>query len=224
MSFATSPYRDVQPLFRGPKVAWFELISAECAALAAFELENMAIFQEFSRVKDIKLPPRRHFDSGAYAVNGEFMGVDEADCLAFLEKLRVCGIPSVAARECGRTEIVYQVERAKNEDFAAAWDWAEREAADLLHKEARRRAVDGVEKSVFYKGEEIDVVREYSDTLLALLLKSTHPDFKQVEEESDRRDAPVRAITLAAIPAGHFVCKIDPESDEDERETPPEDE
>lgn len=53
---------------------------------------------------------------------------------------------------------------------------AQEEATDGLEAEARRRAVTGTLKPIFYKGEEVAQVREYSDTLLVVLLKGNRPD------------------------------------------------
>ena len=53
--------------------------------------------------------------------------------------------------------------RAKSDpDFRAAWDEAKEASADLLEKEARRRAVEGVEEPVVYKGS-LTPVWEYDD-------------------------------------------------------------
>ena len=47
----------------------------------------------------------------------------------------------------------------------------------MLEREARRRAVEGVEEPVgFYKGEPSAYVRKYSDTLLIFLMKGARPD------------------------------------------------
>ena len=60
--------------------------------------------------------------------------------------------------------------------FAAALDEADLMAAERLEQEARRRAVEGVEKPVWHKGQMVGSVREYSDTLLIFLLKGALPD------------------------------------------------
>lgn len=60
--------------------------------------------------------------------------------------------------------------------FAAALDEADLVAAERLEQEARRRAVEGVEKPVWHKGQMVGSVREYSDTLLIFLLKGALPD------------------------------------------------
>lgn len=167
----------------------------------------MAIFEEVPLIDSLKLPPRDDFDSKQFEVAGEYTAVSRADCEQFLMLLREYGIPSYAARELGRSEVCFQVLRSQNRDFAAAWDWAEREAADRLELEARRRAVQGIEKPIWYKGDEVGSETVYSDSLLNTLLKAKHRDFKQVDEENDRRDAPVQQIVINAIPSGTHYDK-----------------
>lgn len=47
---------------------------------------------------------------------------------------------------------------------------------DYLEMEARRRAVDGVDKPVFHNGEQCGTVTQYSDTLLIFLMKARKPE------------------------------------------------
>ena len=49
-------------------------------------------------------------------------------------------------------------------------------AADQLEHEAIRRAVDGVDRPVFFKGRQIAMLKEYSDTLLIFMLKGLRPE------------------------------------------------
>lgn len=66
--------------------------------------------------------------------------------------------------------------RDKDPTFAAALETASEVAAERLEQEARRRAVEGVEKPVYQGGKLVGSVREYSDTLLIFLLKGAMPD------------------------------------------------
>ncbi len=54
-------------------------------------------------------------------------------------------------------------------------DEALEEGTDLLDAEARRRAVIGIDKPVFYKGEVVGSITKYSDSLLMFLLKAHRP-------------------------------------------------
>lgn len=66
--------------------------------------------------------------------------------------------------------------RERDEAFAKAWDEALAEALDVAEGEIYRRAVRGTVRKVFYKDQEIDRVREYSDTLLIFLAKAHRPE------------------------------------------------
>lgn len=70
---------------------------------------------------------------------------------------------------------VYQL-RKEDEEFARDWDEAEEKGSDYIEDEARRRAVEGVTKPVFYQGDVCGYVQEYSDTLLIQILKARRPD------------------------------------------------
>jgi hypothetical protein len=64
-------------------------------------------------------------------------------------------------------------------------------ALGVLEDEARRRAVDGTLKPVFYKGQPVGKIREYSDTLLIVLLKAHAPaKYKEKGPYSPDEDNP----------------------------------
>jgi hypothetical protein len=91
--------------------------------------------------------------------------------------------------------------RAEDPAFRATWEEARAVGAEELLAEAYRRAYYGTEKPVYYKGEEVDRIWEYSDTLLMFLLagefpekyrKSRHehsgPDGKPIEHNVNRKE------------------------------------
>lgn len=103
----------------------------------------------------------------------------------FLEVLRQTGnlTKSAAAAGCSRQNVRYL--RVNNAEFEAAVRDALDEACDLLEAEARRRAVEGVERLKFdQRGNVINDPRtgqpyidiDYSDTLLIFLLKAHRPE------------------------------------------------
>lgn len=68
-------------------------------------------------------------------------------------------------------------------EFKVLWEEAEKKAADFLEETAWKRATDGTEKPVWYKGEQVGTELEYSDTLLIFLLKGNKPEkFKERTE------------------------------------------
>ena len=60
--------------------------------------------------------------------------------------------------------------------YRRAFEHAKWEAADSLEAEARRRAVEGVRKPVFYKGEICGWETHYSDSLMVILFKASDPE------------------------------------------------
>lgn len=65
--------------------------------------------------------------------------------------------------------------RESDPSFADEWDEAVSEYVDSLEQEADRRAYLGVDKPVFYKGDQIATTKEYSDTLMMFRLKALRP-------------------------------------------------
>jgi hypothetical protein len=59
--------------------------------------------------------------------------------------------------------------------YAEEFAQAHAAAVDALEREARRRAVEGVNEPVFYKGQICGHVRKYSDHLLMFLLRAAVP-------------------------------------------------
>jgi len=86
------------------------------------------------------------------------------------------GNVSKAAKLAGVGRTTHYEWVAADSEYAAKVAEALDVAADALETEARRRAVDGVDEPVFYKGEECGAIRRYSDTLLIFLLKGVRPE------------------------------------------------
>jgi hypothetical protein len=65
--------------------------------------------------------------------------------------------------------------RTEMPDFAAAWDEAVETATDLIEEEALQRARQGVQKPVFWRGEQVGTVTTWNDKLLMFLLQRRRP-------------------------------------------------
>lgn len=94
----------------------------------------------------------------------------------FIKGLGTSGIVRVASVMAGVHHATAYDLRNRDPSFAAAWESALDDACDVLEAEARRRAIHGVDRPVFYKGKECGKIREYSDTLLIFLLKANRPE------------------------------------------------
>jgi len=95
---------------------------------------------------------------------------------AFLATLAQCGNVREACEAAGIQPMSAYRNRRSDSEFASEWDDALNEAADILEKEAWRRACEGVEEPVFYKGEVCGRARKYSDLLLMFMLKGIRPE------------------------------------------------
>lgn len=95
---------------------------------------------------------------------------------AFLDALADSCNVSRACEAVGIARRTAYLWRETDPDFADEFDRARRIGAEALEDEAVRRAHEGTLEPVFYKGELVDTVRKYSDTLLIFLLKGAKPD------------------------------------------------
>lgn len=102
--------------------------------------------------------------------------VTDAEKRKFIEALCDTGNVTAACRHIGvQPPVMYRI-RDREEVFKEAWDMALDEGADLLESEARRRAVEGVDRPVFQRGECVGYERQYSDQLLTRLLEAHKPE------------------------------------------------
>lgn len=94
----------------------------------------------------------------------------------FLEVLRSTANVSRAARESGLASSMVYGQRSRNAAFAQAWDLALAEALDGVEETMIARARDGVEKPVFFRGEQVGAIRQYSDALGMFILRAKRPE------------------------------------------------
>jgi hypothetical protein len=67
----------------------------------------------------------------------------------------------------------------KGEDFADAFQNALEEWQETIEAEISRRAIEGVDKGVYFKGVLMDTEKEYSDSLLIKMAESTIPKYSK---------------------------------------------
>lgn len=124
--------------------------------------------------------------------------------VAFLAVLAVGGSPTKACMTIGIDRRTAYNWKSKDEDFSEAWDSAREQGYDLLEDEARRRAVDGVKKAVYFQGVPIDTVIEYSDSLLSMMLKGYRSNVfrDKVEHTGAEGGAIQHEVTVKFVRAG----------------------
>lgn len=99
---------------------------------------------------------------------------------AFLDALAQTGNVTESAKVASVSRVFVYERRKDDLAFAAAWDDALDQAADVMEREAWRRAVQGTTEPVYGRigkdqDGQIGEVQKYSDTLLIFLLKAARP-------------------------------------------------
>lgn len=119
----------------------------------------------------------------------------------FIEVLRQTANVSRAAREAGIPSSTLYRQRARFAAFARQWDEAMNEALDMLEEVLIERARDGVEKPVYYGGEQRGTVRVYSDTLGMFMLRAKRPEIYNRGTVSPQAPEPIEEMTEAEAKA-----------------------
>lgn len=111
----------------------------------------------------------------------------------FIETLRRTGNVSAAAKEIGVPPARIYAKRQRDQSFKEDWDAAIEGALDDLEEEVRRRALEGIEKPVYYAGKKCGSITSFNDTLAMFLLKAKRPQvFGDGAEEGDGGFQPSR--------------------------------
>ena len=94
----------------------------------------------------------------------------------FLEKYIDIGDITLTAKVTGIDRSTHYKWLEEDPEYQLNFAAADKQALDVLESEAYRRAVKGVNKPIYYKGQRCGYVREYSDSLLIFLLKGNAPE------------------------------------------------
>ena len=110
----------------------------------------------------------------------------------FLEKYIDIGDITLTAKVTGIDRSTHYKWLEDDPEYQLSFTEADKQAADILETEAYRRAVKGVNKPIYYKGKRCGYVREYSDTLLIVLLKARRPEkYRERHEITGKDGAPL---------------------------------
>ena len=97
-----------------------------------------------------------------------------------------------------------------NDNYQAAFKVAQKIAVEHLEAEARRRAVEGIEEPVFYKGEIVGHKMRYSDTLLMFLLKGNAPEkYKDRVEQQHTGEVRTKRVDLSHLSSEELQKIVD---------------
>ncbi len=115
----------------------------------------------------------------------------------FLAVIRETSNVTKAAQSIGMARQSVYDARARDPEFAALWDSAIEQGTDTLEAEARRRALDGVDRPVYFQGKRVGMTKEYSDPLLMFMLRGHRP--AKYRETAQALPPPDKAPTLNVI-------------------------
>lgn len=135
--------------------------------------------------------------------------------IAFLATLAQTGNVTRAARAIQIERSTAYKHKRKDPRFAEAWGDAENAALDTLEAALRDRALNGVEKGIYHKGELVDYETQYSDGLGKWLLdrkrygESRKHDVKHTHMHLVKlSDAQLEAAVAKAISGGSELKQL----------------
>jgi hypothetical protein len=114
---------------------------------------------------------------------------------AFLQSYEQHGYVGRAASEAGVHRTTVYDWLKSDPEFAADVETAEKAVLERMEEEADRRAIQGMRKPVFYRGDVCGHVQEYSDNLLMFRMKALAPEKyrdRQSIEHSGPDGGPIR--------------------------------
>lgn len=113
----------------------------------------------------------------------------------YINAIREHGLSASARALAGVSKKQLEFTIEQNADFAEQLEDALEYSADALEREARRRAVDGYEENVYFKGEYVGTQTRYSDALLIHLLKGRRKDvFGDSTKITGDKNAPLQVV------------------------------
>lgn len=135
----------------------------------------------------------------------------------FLDVVRTTGNVSAGVRAAGVSRTQVYGQRRRDKAFRAEWDSALQGALDDLEGALRRRAVDGVEKAVYYGGKQCGASTTYSDNLGMFLLRGRRKDIFGDGKSTVANDAMAKADVADLSPRERLLAKLHQMSAADQR-------
>lgn len=94
----------------------------------------------------------------------------------FLDTLKETASTTKASAIAGVGRRTVYTFREQHKSFAESFQEALDIGLDKLEDEARRRAYEGYDEPIFYKGQQVSLVKKYDPILLMFLLKAHRPE------------------------------------------------
>jgi hypothetical protein len=104
---------------------------------------------------------------------------DDSVKSVFLESVRKTGLVAKSARAAGTNSRRIKTECEVDKEFGTEFQEALTIYAETVQEELHRRAMDGVEGTVYFQGAPCGTKINYSDALLTTLVKAKSPEFRE---------------------------------------------
>lgn len=142
-------------------------------------------------------PPHYLRNNTRYEKSAKTIAQQRAFCDAYITE----GTITHASTKAGVDSRYHYIWLERDPDYPEMFQAAKTAAIDQLEREARRRAIEGVEEPTgWYKGEPGGFVKRYSDTLLIFLLKGALPDkYKDRHEHTGKNGGPIEVQSTVTI-------------------------
>jgi hypothetical protein len=105
-----------------------------------------------------------------------------------------------AAKRSGVSRAAHYKRLERDPRYREAFEDLQETIRDTIRDEIRRRAIDGWDEPVIYRGKKCDTIRKYSDRLLILLAKAHCPEFRDHVQMQHADDVNIR-VEYVDVPA-----------------------
>ena len=106
-------------------------------------------------------------------------------------------------------------------NFPKRFNMASLRYQETLDAEIDRRGVEGIDKPIYYKGEKVDTIKEYSDNLLMFRRKKLDPSYRDNYTPTvNPQDIKVTSITFNFPPGIEPPAAPEPVTEAEVRELP----
>lgn len=113
----------------------------------------------------------------------------------YLENYLATANRTFAAEAAGVSYWTHYAWLKNDPEYKKAFEAAKEIIVDRAEDEAWRRGMKGIDKPIYYKGQRVDVIKEYSDILLMFMMKGERPDKyneKVVQQHIGDQGGPIR--------------------------------
>ena len=113
--------------------------------------------------------------------------ITESQVEVFLTAYRKTGLMQQSAKLAGLNK--HSIDKyaagktAASENFALNLQDAAETWSDVIRTELTRRAIDGIDRDIYYKGEYVATEKVFSDPLLIKMAEATLPEYKKATEQ-----------------------------------------